>query len=128
MSDFRKLRVWVAARELAIETHRVTSGMRGSGTATQRDQLFRAALSVPTNIVEGNAHESSRERARFFRYALCSVSEVEGHLQLSLDLRMISEKNYEALLAHVVAVRMMLHGLLKSLGRDENGKEGTDKS
>jgi four helix bundle protein len=128
MSDFRKLRVWVAARELAIETHRVTSGMRGSRTANQRDQLFRAASSVPTNIVEGNAHVSSRERARFFGYALCSVSEVEAHAQLSLDLRMIKQKDYDALLAHVVPVRMMLHGLLKSLDEGENGKDGTDKT
>src|SRR6266508_329831 len=80
VSDFRKLRVWIAARQLAIEAHRMTSKMRGPRNTALRDQLFRAAMSVPTNIVEGNAHDSARERARFFRYALASVSEVEGHL------------------------------------------------
>jgi hypothetical protein len=40
---------------------------------------------------------------------------------------MIKQKDYDALLAHVVPVRMMLHGLLKSLGEDENGKDGSDK-
>jgi four helix bundle protein len=72
-------------------------------------------MSVPTNIVEGSAHESPREFARFLRYALASVSEVEGHVQLAHDLGMIKEAELSTLLGRVVDVRMMLHGLLKKL-------------
>ncbi|SRR6266550_1541060 len=120
MSDFRKLRVWVAARELAIDANRITARMRGARGATLRDQLIRAAMSVPTNIIEGNAHESPRERARYFRYALASVSEVEGHAQLALDFRIITQADYHTLLEHIVAVRKMLHGLLKRVKDSEN--------
>jgi len=65
--------------------------MRSSGNVTLRDQITRAVMSVSTNIVEGAAHESPREFARFIRYAIASVSEVEGHVQTGSDLGMISE-------------------------------------
>ncbi len=89
--------------------------MRGVRSATLGDQLTRAAMSVPTNIVEGSAHESPREFARYLRYALASVSELEGHVQLARDLGMMTEPDFSALLARVVDVRKMLHGLLKRL-------------
>ena len=118
MADFRKLRVWQAARELAIEAHRVTARMRGVKSAALRDQLTRAAMSVPTNIVEGSAHESPREFARFLQYALASVSELEGHVQLARDLELMTEQDFTPFLTRIVDVRKMLHGLLKTVKRD----------
>jgi len=121
VADFRKLRVWRAAQELAIDVHRVTARMREVRSATLRDQLTRAAMSVPTNIVEGSAHESPREFAHFLRYALASVSEVEGHAQLARDLGMMTESDFSSLLARVVDVRKMLHGLLKRVKATGSG-------
>jgi four helix bundle protein len=113
MGNFRKLRAWQAAEELTIHIHRLTRTMRGARSATLCDQLIRASMSVPINIVEGNAHRSLRERARFFGYALASLWEVEGHIQLSSDLDMMSKKDHEALLEETINVRRMLYGLLK---------------
>ena len=133
MADFKKLRVWQAAQELAVHAHRVTSRMRGTRSATLSDQLTRAAISVPTNIVEGSAHESPREFIRFLRYALASVTEVEGHVRLAADLGMLTEQDITALLTQVEDVRKMLYGLLKKLNsagngprerQTENGKSG----
>ena len=121
VADFRKLRVWQAAQELAINAHRVTARMRGVRNLALCDQLTRAAMSVPTNIVEGSAHASPREFARFVRYALASASEVEGHVQLARDIGMMTDPDFTALLARVVDVRKMLHGLLKRLKATGNG-------
>lgn len=115
MGDFRKLRVWQQAESLAVETHRVSERMRGDRSRHLRDQLQRASMSVPSNIVEGAAHESTREFARYLRYALASASEVEGHIQLGRDLNLVSEEDYSALISLVQDVRMMLCGLLKKL-------------
>jgi len=89
--------------------------MRGARSASLCDQLIRATMSVPINIVEGNAHRSPRERARFFGYALASLWEVEGHLQLSSDLEMMTKTDHEALLEETTNVRRMLYGLLKKV-------------
>jgi four helix bundle protein len=122
MPDFRKLRVWHAAEELTIYVYRTTCRTRAPRSATLSDQLLRAAMSVPTNIVEGNAHRSARERARFLGYALASLWEVEGHVQLSSDLGMINKKDYDALLEHIINVRKMLYGLLKKVRSWETSK------
>lgn len=121
MADFRKLRVWQVAQEIAIDAHRVTARMRGAKSAALRDQLMRAAMSVPTNIVEGSAHASPREFARFLQYSLASVSELEGHVQLARDLELMTEQDFTPLLGRIVEVRKMLHGLLKKVRRRITG-------
>ena len=103
---------------MAIEAHRLASRMRGARGAALGDQLVRAAISVPSNIVEGSAHTSRREFARFLNYALASVSEVEGHAQLARDLDLMPEQDFTAFLTRIVNVRKMLHGLLKRVKRD----------
>ena len=115
MADFRKLRVWREAQAVAIEAHRAASRMRGARSGPLCDQLTRAAMSVPANIVEGSAHESPREFARFLRYALASVTGVEAHIQLARDLQFMTEHDFTALLGRVVDVRKMLYGLLRTV-------------
>ncbi|MFL5468099.1 MAG: four helix bundle protein [Gemmatimonadaceae bacterium] len=115
VADFRKLRVWEAAQQLAIASERVAGRMHGTRRATLRDQLLRAAMSVPTNIVEGSAHASPRQFARYLGYAIASVTELEGHVQLARDLKLITEQDFTSLLGRIVDVRKMLHGLLKKL-------------
>jgi four helix bundle protein len=72
-------------------------------------------MSVPTNIVEGSAHASPREFARYIQYALASASELEGHIQLARDLELMTSQDFTSLLERIVSVRKMLHGLLKKL-------------
>ena len=115
MGNFRNLRVWQAAQDLAIEAHRVSAKMHGLASVTLRDQLVRSVISVVANIVEGSAHSSAREFARFLSYAIASVSEAEGHAQLGCDMGMITRSDLEVLLQKVINVRMMLHGLQKKL-------------
>jgi len=125
MSDFRKLRVWQETHELVLVSHRIATRMRGAGSVTLRDQITRAVMSVSSNIVEGAAHESPKEFARFLRYAIGSVSEVEGHAQTAFDLGMIAEPDFTALLARIIDVRKMLYGLLKKILRPGSGKAPT---
>ena len=109
---------------LAVDVDRVAGRTRGTRGAKWRDQITRAASSVPTNIVEGSAHESPREYARFLGYSISSVTEVEGHIELARELRMISELDSARLLNAVVEVRKMLHGLKKSIDPRDDPPSG----
>jgi four helix bundle protein len=102
--------------------------MRGAASRILSDQILRAALSVPTNIVEGNAHSSPKERARYLGYALASVWEVDAHLQLLIDLDLISKQESDALQEEIVAARMMLYGLLKKVRTWKPSKRSADRS
>jgi four helix bundle protein len=81
-----------------------------------RDQLFRAAISVPANLAEGCGRTGDREFRRFVRIALGSASELEYHLLLARDLGLLPELAYEQLAASIVEIERMLTGLSSSLG------------
>jgi four helix bundle protein len=115
MSDFKKLLVWQKAHALAIHTHRVATGVRRSHLAALRAQLVRAAMSIPTNIVEGRRQESEKDFARFLRYALNSGCELEYHIIVARDIGAISEPDAASLIREVIEVRRMLHGLIMKL-------------
>ena len=75
--------------------------------------MVRAAMSIPTNIVEGSGQESRREFRRFLRYAANSATELEYHLMVARDTRVISLNDFSALVSRTIEVRKMLSGLLK---------------
>lgn len=122
MSDFKKLLVWEKAHALAVQVDRLASTIRRSHHASLRTQMIRASASIPTNIVEGSRQTSRRDFGRFLRYALNSASEVEYHLLLARDVGATPEAESSKLLADVVEIRKMLHGLLRRVSSSDRPK------
>ena len=91
MADFKKLHVWQKAHALALAVDRACKRIRGSQYASLRNQLFRAATSIPANIAEDRRQCSEKEFRRFLRIALSSSSELEYHLILARDTKVIPE-------------------------------------
>src|SRR4051812_24500787 len=98
-----------------MSTYRMAKGIRRTRDIPWRAQTIRAALSIPTNIVEGRRQITDKEFARFLRIALNSACELEYHLMVGRDIGVIKEKEAEAHLRDVIEVRRMLHGLLNKL-------------
>jgi S23 ribosomal protein. len=115
MADFKKLDVFHKSHALALNVIRISSGMRGPIALAIKSQMVRAALSVPTNIVEGSAKGSDREFARFIKISLGSVSELEYHLIVAADTQLISQQTFQRLFDQLVDVRKMLTGFLQTL-------------
>ena len=119
MGDFAKLHVWRKAHALALNVHGVAIGIRCPSYASLRSQLIRSSMSIPANIVEGRNQKSDRQFARFLGYAINSSSELEYHLIVARDAKLISLADARSLLDQVIEVRKMLHGLLRSLSEPE---------
>ena len=115
MTDFKKLKVWQKAHAMALDAHRIAGQIRGVKHASLRSQIIRAAMSVPTNIVEGCSQQSTREYSRFLRIALNSTSELEYHLLVAFELRAVTREEYTSLTDRVIEVRKMLYGLIRYL-------------
>src|ERR1700693_328319 len=115
VTDFKKLKVWQKAHVMALDAHRVAGQIRGPKHASLRSQIIRAAMSVPTNIVEGCGQQSAREFSRFLRIALNSTSELEYHLLAARDLAAVRASDSLTLISQVIEVRKMLYGLLRYL-------------
>jgi four helix bundle protein len=115
MSDFKKLHVWQKAHALSLAVDRMSTQIRGARYASLRSQIFRAAMSIPANIAEGRRQQSEKQFARFLGYALNSSSELEHHLIVARDTRIIPESEFVCLITQTITVRKMLYGLLKRL-------------
>lgn len=122
MADFKKLHVWRKAHALVLNVHRAASQIRGSQYGPLRNQILRAAMSIPTNIVEGRRQKSEKQFCRFLDYAINSGCELEYHLILARDFRAISDDDFRSLLSQVIEVRRMLVGPMNRLGGGEPRK------
>lgn len=76
MADLKKLKVWQKAHALSLSIDRVSKSIRESQYSSLRNQIFRAALSIPANIAEGRGKTSEREFGRFLAIAASSSSEL----------------------------------------------------
>jgi len=121
MSDFKRLKVWRKAHALALSVYRVAIGIRGAVHTSLRSQVIRAALSIPTNIVEGRGQKSDAEFCRFLRHSLNSCAELEYHLIAAHGIEVVSEGDYLNLRAQTVEVQKMLHGLIASISKGPPG-------
>ena len=79
------------------------------------NQLRRAAVSVPSNIAEGQARRSRREFHRFLTTACGSLAEIETQPQIAGALGYLGDEYVGALLAETGEIGRMLNGLLTSL-------------
>ena len=115
MADYRKLQVWKKAYALALNADRIATEIRDAAHKPLRSQLNRAALSIPTNIVEGRAKNSDKDFARFLGYALGSATELEHHVMIARDVGAVSGSDAKSLIDQAAEVRKMLHGLIDRL-------------
>jgi four helix bundle protein len=115
MQDFRNLQVWQKAHKLALKAYGESAPMVRQGHFALRNQLTRAALSVPANLAEGCGRTGDRDLRRFIRIALGSASELEYHLLFARDLGLLPERAYEELTGATTEVKRMLTGLASRL-------------
>jgi four helix bundle protein len=79
---YKELIVWQKAMEAAREVYQLAPKLPREETYGMRSQITRAAVSIPANIAEGWARESTREKAQFLAIVQGSLAEGETLLTL----------------------------------------------
>ena len=119
--DFRDLVVWRHAVKLAGECNAIANRMRGA--AGLPSQLRRAAMSVPSNIAEGNGRLSRTEYLRFLVIAHGSLREVESHLALGVEFGLVTDFEVTPAMRAARQTGQLLLALIKRL-RERPESEG----
>jgi len=112
---YKRLRVWHVADQLAHEVYTTTKVFPRSEQFGLTTQLRRAALSVPTNLVEGQARKGRREFKQFVAIALGSLAEVEYLLEFSLVEGFLSDGVYQSVESTRKEVGRLLWGFYEAL-------------
>ena len=118
MKDFHELKVWQKAHQLTLAVYRATAAFPREELYGLTSQLRRACSSIAANLAEGCGRNGDAEFARFCSMAMGSASELEYHLLLARDLKLIQPKKYEELAPRTTELKRMLTALLHKLNAE----------
>jgi four helix bundle protein len=113
---YRDLVVWQRAIELVTDIYRRTASFPDHERFGLTSQLRRAAVSVPSNIAEGQGRFTRGEFRQFLGQARGSLLEIETQMTICRNLGYMREVETEELLERTGEVGRMLNGLVQSLG------------
>ena len=112
---FRDLRVWQCGMELVEEVYRLTRGFPKEELYGLTSQLRRAAVSIPSNIAEGQTRKHVKEFLQFLSTAQGSLAEVQTQIELAGRLKYLSAEQIEPALERADSLAKQLYALQNSL-------------
>ncbi len=115
MRDHTKLRAFILADELALIIYRITRLFPKEELFGLTSQMRRAAVSVPSNIVEGCARESQSEYLRFLEIAFGSLRELHYQFGLSERLGYLENCEEDTCEKKIIETEKVLSALLRSM-------------
>jgi four helix bundle protein len=118
VKDFRELKVWQKAHQLTLAVYRITAAFPREELYGLTSQLRRACSSIAANWAEGCGRNGDVEFARFCSIAMGSASELEYHLLLAKDLKLINTADYQDLDQRATELQRMLTALIQKLNAD----------
>ena len=113
MGNFQNLQVWQLAKELAINIYRLTCSKEFPKDFGYKDQIQRAAVSIPSNISEGDELGSNKQSAHFFYIAKGSVAELLTQIIIGHEIGYISKNQADSLKNDCRIISVMLSKLIK---------------
>ncbi|KAA1258181.1 hypothetical protein LF1_06970 [Rubripirellula obstinata] len=115
--SYRELEVWQKGMDLVVAIYAATKKFPADERFGLCSQLQRAAVSVPSNIAEGQSRTSTKEFVHHLSIARGSLAEIETQIEIAVRLGYIPNPDDEQLAAEAATVGRMLSGLIRSLRR-----------
>jgi len=111
---FRQLQVWQRSKALAVLIYKVTDTGRIVQDFGLRDQMRRAAVSVCSNIAEGDERDSDRDSSRFFSIAKGSLAELITHIEVAGEVGYLPTEKILELENECDTIGKMLGALIRA--------------
>ena len=115
MKSHKELLVWQKSMTLVTEIYRLTKLLPKEETFALSDQMRRAAVSIPSNIAEGNARESEKEFLRFLSIAQGSNAELETQMIICQQLDYLTKDQLQTASSINEEISKMLRSLIQKL-------------
>ena len=122
--DYKSLIVWQKSITMVKSIYKLTSALPSDERFGLISQMRRAAVSVPSNIAEGQARRTTGDYIRFVSNAEGSLAELETQLLISIELDYLVRHDVTSCFELMSEIRKMLNGLRRSLlARANNSSE-----
>ena len=113
--SYRDLLIWQKGLKLARALYEVTRLFPEDERFGLTAQIRRAAVSVPSNIAEGQARQGKKEFVRFLYITKGSLAELDTQCTLALEFGYIEEKRNQELLERISELQRMTYSLIRKL-------------
>ena len=113
--SYRDLEVWKLSIDFVKKVYQVTHNFPASENYGLINQIRRAAVSIPSNIAEGQGRNSTKEFRQFLAISLGSVAELETQLIIAKEIEYLTQNGLDALLSPLDRIRKMIKGLSKGI-------------
>jgi len=111
--DYRELEVWQMSMELCEQVYSLVRQFPSDERYALGDQLRRAAVSIPSNIAEGNGRDSKSDYARFLSIARGSLFEVQTQLELAERFKYVTISDETK--QQITSISKMLYSMIRRL-------------
>ena len=115
MNQFKNLKVWQKAVEIAVDTYNTTKSFPNEEKFGLTSQINRSAVSIPSNIAEGAGRNTSKDFNNFLGIAQGSSFELYTQLLIANKVDLLENDKFEKLSKDLDEVQKMIFGLKKSL-------------
>jgi four helix bundle protein len=123
IENFEDLEVWQISMDLCTEIYRITNSQLFSKDFGLKDQIRRAAVSVPSNISEGYERNGKNQFLYFLSIAKGSCGEVRTQLQIAYELNYLSKDEFVVLKQKCESTSRQLAGFMKYLNSYKGNKK-----
>jgi four helix bundle protein len=113
VNSYRDLVVWQKSRSLASAAYRLCMTPSFERHRALSDQIMRSAVSIPSNIAEGDERGTNKDSLRFLQIARGSLAELETQLSIAEDLGIIPQPVVIQIAAQLDEVARLLGGTIK---------------
>ena len=113
--NYKELRVWQGAMELVESVYRLSAGFPPEENYGLKSQIRRAAVSIPSNIAEGQSRASTKEFLNHLSIAQASLAEVETQLEISVRLNYLGAEQVTATVSEIQKLGKQIHALRNAL-------------
>src|SRR5436309_426072 len=115
MATFEDIQAWQKARSVSQQIYRPTEDGNFGKDFGLRNQIRRSAVSIMSNIAEGQGRRTDRDFAQFLNMAPGSLAETKSHMYLARDLGYISVEVFDDMYEKLDEVGCMVYSLISHL-------------
>ena len=113
--NYEDLKCWHRAKDLAVDTYRLSMNGNLNQDFGLRDQLRKSAISVMSNIAEGKERGDPSEFVRFLNVAKASAAELRTQFIIAREVGYLAEGDFLDFEDKIIRISAMLGALIKSI-------------